>query len=242
MIPILLRDSVPRLIVVALAALFFYALDPAFHQHPVPGEELFGTDVPELGPVGLAASLANLAGLSMLILLGGFVSADRRHGFYRMYFAHPTSPLAFYALRWLLALGLAMLAAALLLVFGQLFAWGELRGGGSGLLLAFVSALTYGGLIAFFSVLLPRGDAWVAVIVYVFTFFWLQVLAVGAEPFTAPIRRAITFLLPPQTAMQDVYTGLLVGQVDWGASAFVGGYGVVWLLLAGLLLRMREWP
>jgi hypothetical protein len=242
MIPILLRDLAPRLILVTLAALFFYALEPAFHQHQVPADELFGAVEPEFGPAGLAASLANLAGLSMLILLGGFVSNDRRRGYYRIYFSHPTSPLAFYGLRWSLAFGLSLFAATVFLVVGQLVAWGGLRGGGSGLLLALLSALAYGGLIAFLSVVLPRGDAWVAVIVYLFTFFWLQVLAVGAEPFTASIRGAISFVLPPQTAMQDVYSALLLGQWDWGASAFVVGYGVVWLILAALVLRVREWP
>jgi hypothetical protein len=39
MIPILLRDLAPRLILVTLAALFFYALEPAFHQHQVPADE-----------------------------------------------------------------------------------------------------------------------------------------------------------------------------------------------------------
>ncbi len=239
MIPILLRDLAPRLLLVVLAGLMFYALEPAFHQHEIEAAAVGGA---ALGPLGISATLANLAGLSMLILLAGFVSTDRRRGYYRIFFSHPTHPLAFYGLRWGLALGLALLAAALFLVIGQLVAWGEFRGGVSGLLLAVLSAVAYGGLIAFLSVVLPRGDAWVAVILYFLTFFWLQMLALGAEPFSAPVRQAITFLLPPQTALQDVYEGLLVGRADWGAVAFVVGYGVFWLGLAALLLRLREWP
>ncbi len=239
MISILLRDLAPRLLLVALAGLMFYLLEPGFHQHEIEEVEI-GAAL--LGPLGISATLANLAGLAMLILLAGFVSTDRRRGYYRIFFSHPTHPLAFYGLRWVLALGLALLAAAVFLVVGQLVAWGEFRGGAGGLLLALLSALAYGGLIAFLSVLLPRGDAWVAVILYFLTFFWLQMLALGAEPFTAPVRQAITFVFPPQTALVDVYEGLLAGQTEWEAAAFVAGYGVFWLGLAGLLLRLREWP
>jgi hypothetical protein len=242
MIPVLLRDMLPRLLVVALAALMFYLLEPAFHQHDLPTGDVLAEIPPELGPLGISATLANLAGLAMLILLAGFVSHDRRRGYYRIYLSHPVNPLAFYGLRWALALGLATLAAAVFLVVGQIAAWGGIRGGAEGLLLALLSALVYGSLIAFLSVVLPRGDAWVAVIVYFFTFFWIQVLSVGAEPLIAPLRQAITFVLPPQTALQDIYGAMLAGASAWGAVAFVVGYALFWLVAAGLLLRLREWP
>ncbi|MGI9178942.1 MAG: hypothetical protein ACR2H9_00305, partial [Longimicrobiaceae bacterium] len=89
MIPILLHDMAPRLLLVALAALMFYLIDPAFHQHEIAEGEAAAV----LGPLGLSATLANLAGLAMLILLAGFVSTDRRRGFYRIFFSHPTHPL-----------------------------------------------------------------------------------------------------------------------------------------------------
>lgn len=232
----------PRLGVVVLAGLMLYMLEPAFHQHGVPTGDPLGDLPAELGPLGIAATLANLAGLAMLILLAGFVSNDRRRGYYRIYFSHPTHPLAFYGLRWGLAFGVSLLAAAVFLVLGQWAAWGELRGGAAGLGLAALSALVYGGLIAFLSVVLPRGDAWVAVMVYFFSYFWVQILAVGAEPLTAPLRQAVTFVLPPQTALQDVYGALLVGATAWGAVAFVIGYALFWLVLAGLILRVKEWP
>ncbi|HEV2130762.1 MAG TPA: hypothetical protein VGR27_06645 [Longimicrobiaceae bacterium] len=238
MIPILLRDMAPRLLLVALAALMFYLIDPAFHQH----ERVEGEAAAVLGPLGLSATLANLAGLAMLILLAGFVSTDRRRGFYRIFFSHPTHPLAFYGLRWALALALALLSAAVFLVVGQLAAWGEFRGGFGGLGLALLSAIAYGGLMAFLSTLLPRGDAWVAIILFLFTFFWLQALSLGAEPFPTALRQALTLLLPPQTALNDVYEGMLAGQAVWGAAAFVVGYGVFWMGAAALLLRLREWP
>lgn len=242
MIPILLRDLWPRMVLVGLAGLMFYMLEPALHQHEMPvGDVLFDIP-PEFGPLGMSATLANLASLAMLILLAGFVSNDRRRGYYRIYLSHPVHPLAFYGLRWVLALGVALVATTLFLVVSQFAAWGELRGGAEGLWLALLSALVYGGLIAFLSVVLPRGDAWLALALYFFTFFWLQVLALGAEPLTAPLRQLITFLLPPQTALQDIYAALLVGQSAWGAALFTAGYGLFWLLAAALLLRLREWP
>jgi hypothetical protein len=241
LIPILLRDMLPRLLLVALAALVFYLIEPAFHQHDAPAEVLLDMP-PELGPLGLSATLANLAGLSMLILLAGFVSGDRRRGYYRMYLSHPVRPLALYGLRWALAFALAVTAALLLLVIGQLAAWGEWRGGLEGILLAALSALVYGSIIAFLSVLLPRGDAWVAVLIFFFTYFWIQILAVGAEPLTASARRLIGFVMPPQLAMQDIYTALLVGEAAGGAVLYALGYAAFWLVAAALLLRLREWP
>jgi hypothetical protein len=232
----------PRLLLVAITALMFYMLEPAFHQHDLPAGDVLVDVPPEFGPLGISATLANLAGLAMLILLAGFVSSDRRRGYYRIYLSHPVNPLAMYGLRWALALGLAMVAAAVLLVVGQLAAWGEVRGGAEGLLLALLSALVYGSLIAFLSVVLPRGDAWVAVVLYFFTFFWIQILSLCVEPLTAPLRQAISFVLPPQTALQDIYGAMLVGASAWGAVAFVVGYAAFWLVAAGLLLRLREWP
>lgn len=238
MIPILLRGMAPRLVLVALLGLAFFAYEPAFHTHGEPVSEEFRLD---LGYMGLAASLANYAGLSMLVLLGGFISNDRRQGYYRMYFAHPTRPIAFYGLRWALALAASMLAAAILLVVGQLAAWGRFEGGWSGLYLALLAALAYGGMIAFLSVLLPRGDAWVALVLYVFNYFWLQAVAFGVQT-PALLNDAVSILLPPQLALNDVYDGLLRFEIAWAPSAFAAGYGVFWLLMAGLLLKLRDWP
>lgn len=238
MIPILLRDLGTRLLLVVAIAFVLYLLEPAFHQHgPVDSEV-----AAELGAVGVSATLAYLAGLSMIVLLAGFVSTDRREGYARIFFSHPTSPLAYYGLKWVLALVLSLAAAALFLVLGQLFAWGELRGGWAGMLLPLLTALVYGGLMAFFSSALPRGDAWVAFVLFLPTFFpqVLTLLELGVSP---GAYQAVTFLLPPQPALQAVYQGLVQGgEMAWGAVAFVVGYAAVWLGAAGLLLRARELP
>ena len=233
-----LRASVPRMLLVLLAALMFYVMEPGFHAHEAPAPNLEA----DLGPLGISATLANLSGLSMLILLAGFIAVDRRRGYYRLLFAHPVNPLLYYLGRWTLALVLALASSAVFLVVGSYAAWGEYRGGASGLFLALLAAIAYGGLIAFLSALLPRGDAWVGVLLFLATFFWLQSLSLGAEPFVAPVRDAISLLLPPQTALQDVYDSLLQGKLDAGAAAFSAGYGFFWLAAAGLLVKLREWP
>ncbi|HEU0302687.1 MAG TPA: hypothetical protein VFR37_24715 [Longimicrobium sp.] len=239
MIPILLRGLLPRMGLVALLGVAFFFLEPGFHTHDQPAPEEFSLD---LGAMGISATLANLAALSMLVLLGGFVSNDRRQGYYRMYFSHPTRPLAFYGLRWGMGLLMAMLAAAVFLVVGQWAAWGRVEGGWSGLYLALLAAIAYGGMIAFLSVVLLRGDAWVALVLFLFNYFWLQAVAMGAQPLPPVLNDAVSLLLPPQLALSDVYDGLIRGEVVWGASAFAAGYGVFWLLVAGLLLRLRDWP
>lgn len=238
MIPVLLRGLMPRMALVALLCVAFFFLEPGFHAHAGASEE-FTLD---LGYLGIAASLANLAGLSMLVLLGGFVSNDRRQGYYRMYFAHPTRPIAFYGMRWLLGLLLAMAAATAFLVIGQLAAWGQFEGGWRGLYLALLAAIAYGGMIAFLSVALTRGDAWVALVLFLFNYFWLYAVSLGVQPLPRRVNDVISILLPPQLALSDVYDGLMRSEIVWGASAFAAGYGLFWLLMAALLLRLRDWP
>jgi hypothetical protein len=236
MIPILLRDLRWRLILVSVICLLLYFLEPAFHQHEeVAVDPEFAR---ELGPIGVSATLAYLAGLSMIVLLAGFVSTDRREGYARMYFSHPTSPLAFYALRWALALGVALMAALVFLLVGQTFAWGEFRGGFGGMLLAVLAGVVYGGLMAFLSVALPRGDAWIAFLLFIPTFLPPSLLET-----TLPrgAYRTLLFVGPPQPALQDVYQGLLLNDLAWGSVLYALGYGAFWLVLAVLILRLREW-
>jgi hypothetical protein len=236
MIAILLRDLRLRLLLLGLAAVVLYALEPGFHQH-----EGFMPEAVALGPLGVSATLAYFAGLSMIILLAGFVSYDRREGHTRLYFSHPTSPLAYYGTRWVLAYLIAVLGATLFLVIGQIIAWGTILGGWRGLVLPALSALIYGGLIAFFSIVLPRGDAWVVFLLFLPTFF-PQMITLGLGRARPALRETILLLLPPQGALQEVWNGLLIESPAWGAMAFAAGYGLLFLVAGGLILRLREWP
>ncbi|HLM69222.1 MAG TPA: hypothetical protein VK358_16910 [Longimicrobium sp.] len=240
MIPILLRQLRWRIAALALACFLFYLGDPALHEHPAesPG------DVAELlEPFGISFTIANVATAGMVVLLAGFIATDRRRGYYRLAFSHPTRPLAFYGLRWVLSLALALLAGAFFWLFAQLAAWGGIRVGPSFLLQALLLAVVYGGLTAFFSALVPRGDGLLAVILFFLTDLWLSLVqASPVLPFTPGVRAAISFVLPPHSAVSDVYNALLSGGVAWGAAAYALGYGLFWLILAGLLVKYREWP
>lgn len=240
MILIMLRGMLPRLVLVALAGVLFFMIEPGFHQHAneaVP--EDFRLD---LGALGISASLANLSTFAMLLLFGGVISGDRRQGYYRMYFSHPTRPLAYYGLQWVLALVVAVAAAAVFLVVGQLAAWGRFEGGWSGIYLALLAAIAYGGLAAFLGTVLSRGDIWVTLILFFFTYFWFYAASLGMEPLPGFAGEILSLLLPPQIALDDVRDGLLRGEIAWAASGFTTGYGIFWLLVAGLMLKMRDWP
>ncbi|HEX9936173.1 MAG TPA: hypothetical protein VGB15_03600 [Longimicrobium sp.] len=232
-----------RLLVIAALAVLFYLWEPGFHLHGEVPEEL-AADVTD--PGGIAFTLANLAGAGMLVLLTGFISADRREGFYRIYFSHRTRPLAYYAVRWLLAYAVSVGAAAVFLVVGQLLAWGELRVGLGAMVQPALFALVYGAVVAFFSVLLPRGDSLAALGIFVLTSAWEYALSVfaqtGSQPLGAGVQQAISFVLPPHLALRDLYQAAQTGASVWGPLAFAGGYGLFWLAIAGLLLWSREWP
>lgn len=236
MIVILLKDLRWRLLALLLIAMVLFALEPGFHQH-----EGLDLDAIALGPLGVSATLSYFAGLSMIVLLAGFVSTDRREGYTRLYFAHPTAPLAYYAARWLVAYLISLSGAVLFLFIGQLIAWGEILGGTAGLILPALSALVYGGLIAFFSVLLPRGDAWAAFLLFLPTFF-PQILSLGLSRAIPAVRQIVLLLLPPQGALQQVWEGLLLGSFSWGGLLFALSYGSVLLLATVLLLQLKEWP
>ncbi|HET8655237.1 MAG TPA: hypothetical protein VFL93_06960 [Longimicrobiaceae bacterium] len=237
MIEVILRDLRWRVLLVALAGLVFFLWELSV-QH----EAVVGTA--EMGPEGISAPAAYLAGLAMIILLAGFVSTDRREGYARLFFAHPTSPLALYGLRWIVSYVIAVGAAVVLFLALQLYLWGEFRGGGPALLLPALVALVYGGLMAFLSGLLRGGDAVVALLLYLPTLLPPGVIEFAAGIAGTTAKQVILLLLPPQsTALTTVYQGLVEGgNIAWGAVAFVLGYAVVWLALGVLLVRLREIP
>ena len=130
---------------------------------------------------------------------------------------------------------------AVFLVVGQIVAWGELRGGWAGLALPLLSALIYGGLMAFFSALPPRGDTWAVFILFLPTFF-PQLLTLGLAGAGPTLRQAVLLVLPPQGALQDVWQGLILGGFGWSAAGFAAAYGLLFLIAGGVIVRLREWP
>jgi hypothetical protein len=236
-IGVFLRDLRWRLLTVLAAGLLLYSQEPAFHQH----EEVDPNAI-ALGPLGISATLSHFAAISMVVLLAGFVSTERRDGYTRINFSHPTSPLSYYGLRWGLAYVLSWALSAFFLAVGQLVAWGEFRGGLAGLLLPTLSALIAGGLMAFFSVVLPRGDAWVVFLLLLVPVLFPQLLTLGLAGLSTGANRALTLVLPPQNALADVWDGLLLGALPWAAVVYAAAYGTLFLGAAALILQRREWP
>lgn len=239
MIPVLLRQLRWRLLALVFAAWVFYLIEPGLHMH-----DAEPTSVDEvLQPTGISFSAANLAALGAVVLLTGFIAADRRHGYYRIHFSHPTRPLALYGLRWAMGVALAVASAAAFFVLAQGAAWGEMRVHAGFLLHAAALAVVYAGVTAFFSAALPKGDGAAAVGLYFVTSFWLEVTTQWPiSPVADGVRRVVSFVLPPHSAASDVYSAMLLGQVNGAALAFCAGYGLFWLGVAGLLVQLREWP
>lgn len=236
MIAIILHDLRWRLLALLGLLALLYAFEPGFHQHGTLAEPTVA-----LGPLGISATLSYLAGLTMIVLLGGFISTDRREGYGRIIFSHPVSPLAYYGLRWGIALLIALGAATIFLVFGQILAWGEFQGGWSGLILPLVSALVYGGLLAFLSVLLPRGDAWITFLLIIVPAFVPELITVALSSLPPALRQGVLLILPPQGAFQRIYEGLLLDAFSWSGVGFAAAYGLICLAAAAALLRVREW-
>lgn len=230
-----------RMLILPFICLAFYLIEPSFHAHAAPGSADY------VAPDEMAFTMANVAALCMLVLLTDFVSGDRRRGFYRIYFAHPTRPLAFYAVRWLVAYAVTMAVIVLFFVTTQLAAWGELRAGAGTLVQPALFALVYGALVAFFSVCLPIMDGLVAFMCYWATVIWNWWLDIfdqtGLEaPIPHLVRQGVSFILPPHLALNDAYTQAHAGLSPWAPVSFVIGYALFWLAAAGLLLWSREWP
>jgi hypothetical protein len=240
MIRLALQSMWRRIPVLIGVAFVFYLLEPGFHNHELPA----GTGLNDLtNPAGLTFTLSNLAALCMVVLLAGFISGDRRHGYYRLLLSQPVDPLAMYAVRWVLAYGISMVMTAAFMVLGQLAAWSGLRVGAESLVQPFIFAAIYGAIVAFLSALLPRWDAPLAVALYFASDIWAWLVRdLGAEPFTPFIRQVITFALPPHGALEAIYEGMLSGAVAWSAVAYACGYALFFLLVSAALLRLREWP
>jgi hypothetical protein len=235
-IEIVLRDLRWRFALVVVAWLLFFMSELSVQREAV-------VATGELGAAGLAAPAAYLAGISMIILLAGFVSTDRREGYTRILFSHPTRPLALYGLRLGVAYALSLTAAVALFFALQAYLWGEVRGGAMALVLPALTALIYGGLMAFFSTALRSGDAVVALLFYLPTLLPPALLEIATGFLGRTIAQVVLLVLPPQTtALTTLYQTLLGGEMAWVAAAFAAGYALFWLMLAVLVLRLRDWP
>ncbi len=178
--------------------------------------------------------------IAVLVLMAGVFSADRSAGYARLYAVRPVSPLRVYGARWLALAAVAFILSAMLLPGFDLLMLGTWAGGGTFVLIA-AYILAYGGLTAFLSVW-TRGDAWIALLVGVFALVWNALLQAGALAGAPPgVTRAIALVVPPQAEflrLEGAFAGMQA--IPWDAFAYIAGYGVVMLVLAGVSVAARE--
>jgi hypothetical protein len=177
--------------------------------------------------------------IATLVLMAGVVSGDRDTGQARLYAVRPASPHLIYGTRFLvLATPAFALSAILLPAFGLLLlgTWA----GPATLVLILANVLAFGALVTTLSIL-TRADAWIALFLALAALVWNALRT--ADRLTIPIgvRDVVSFILPPQAALlrlEDAFGALQ--PIPWDAFFYITGYGVALLILAGVLLRRRE--
>lgn len=241
-----LRARLPRILGVAAFATVFLvagAIMRAFFRDDAGHVEI--GRLFEVGGYPLASTLLLLGWLigrfpliAAVVLTAGLFSRDRETGYARLYLARPVSAIAVYGLRFLAMAGIAFLLSAILLPGFDLLMLGEWAGPSTFALIG-SQVLIYGGLTALFS-LWTRGDAWAAVGVAIGALLWEALIRsqVGIPPGPAAL---IRFVLPPQWAMLQIEEAFGAGAgLPWEALVWAGGYGVVVLGVAGVVVRSRE--
>lgn len=183
--------------------------------------------------------LGRLPLIAVLVLMAGVVSDDRDNGLGRLIAVRPASPVAVYGVRVaILALLAFVLCAAVMPAF-DLLMLGEWAGPAT-LVLILAYVIVYGGLIAFLSVW-TRGDAWLALLLAIVAIVWAAFDRAAALPIAPIMADVIGFALPPQPALFELENAFAeLNPIPWDAFAYAAGYGIFFLLLAGLSLARQE--
>lgn len=177
--------------------------------------------------------------LATLVLMSGVVAADAEDSRARVLAVRPVAPVLLYGARFVVLATAAFVLAALLLPAYDLLLLGAWAGPAT-LVLVLAHVLVWGGLTALLSVF-TRLDAWVTVLLALLALVWTSLGAAGMIPLAPPVADAIAFVLPPQASLLALEGAFAdVQPIPWGAFGFSAGYGVVAVLLAGLLLGRRE--
>lgn len=188
----------------------------------------------------LGWSVGRFPVFAVLVLCAGVYSADLATGRTRLYAVRPVSPLRVYGVRLAVLAGVAAVVSAVLLPLFDVILLGRWAGPAT-LVLIVAYVVVYGGLVAFLSVL-TRADAWIALALGLCSLIWATVRQAGlVAGVPVVIRDGVTFVLPPQDAfhaLESAFAG--VAPVPWSAFAYAVGYGVLMLVLAGVLVTQRE--
>jgi hypothetical protein len=177
--------------------------------------------------------------IATLVLMAGVVSGDRDTGQARLYAVRPASPHIIYGTRFLVLATTAFALSAILLPAFDLLLLGTWAGPAT-LVLILANVLAFGALVTTLSIL-TRADAWIALFLALAALVWNALRT--ADRLTIPIgvRDVVSFILPPQAALlrlEDAFGALQ--PIPWDAFFYITGYGVALLILAGVLLRRRE--
>lgn len=175
-----------------------------------------------------------------LVLMAGFLSQDRADGTARLFMARPVSPVALYALRFIVLAALSFALSAMLLPAFDLLLLGEWAGTASFALIA-ADIIVYGGLVVLLS-LFTRADVWVALGLGILAMTWHALRSGGFLDTLSPAgRETITFLLPPYGALFAIESAFgELRPVPWSAVAFAFAWGGALLAIAAVILSRRE--
>jgi hypothetical protein len=178
--------------------------------------------------------------IAVLVLFAGVFSRDRDTGLARLLAVRPVPLLRVYAVR---VAGLAALAFGLSALVMPLFdrvmlgTWA----GPATLVLIAAQVLVYGALTAFLSVW-TRADAWVALLLGLFSLVWNALRAAGLLA-TAPVaaRELVTLALPPHGALYALEGAFAELQpIPWDAFGYAAAWAALLLVLAAWSLSGRE--
>lgn len=177
--------------------------------------------------------------MATLVLMSGVISRDDAAGHRRLLAARPASPRVIYGVRFLVLAGLAVALSALLLPLFDVIMLGEWAGPAT-LVLILAHVVVWGGLTTLLSVFTSL-DAWLTLLLAILAMVWAALSSAGVMPLAPPIAELVSFLLPPQRQLFALESAFgAVEPIPWGAFWFSMGYGVVALLLAGVLVGRRE--
>lgn len=178
--------------------------------------------------------------LAVLVLTAGLFSGDHASGHVRLLAVRPTSLVRMYGARLAALAALAFVFSAVLMPAFDVILLGQWAGPATLVLIA-AYVIAYGGLVAFLS-LFSRADAWIALALGLCSLVWATLRGAGVVAgVPVVVRDVVTFALPPQDAFFALESAFAeIAPVPWSAFAFAAGYGLVFLVLAGVLLSRRE--
>jgi hypothetical protein len=178
--------------------------------------------------------------IAALVLLAGVFSDDRHAGFARLYAVRPRSLTVLYGARVLLLALVAFVLSAVIMPVFDIIVLGARPAPG---LFALITSqiVVFGALTALLSTV-TRADAWVALFLGLAGIVWDALRRIDfllAAP--APIRDAVSVVLPPQGALLRIEMAFgSLQPVPADALLYVFLYGCLLLLVAGIVLSRRS--